>query len=352
MNAPTKVVFYAAQLTLFAVRNKLPVRYYFHCAVPRFALADLSPGEVQYIVPGTEKAYKQWIRGKKGLEARIQPLDSTDGGDILWIGDVRKASKVVLYFHGGGFCIPAGVGHFELCWNAYVKTGAEAGVDVAVAMLRYSLSPDAKFPVQLRQQVAALKALLDAGVKASDIIIGGDSAGGNLTTQLLGHLLHPHPDVNTIQLSEPLAAAVAISPWLLTDTSGPTYKEYEGNDMVTASSAHRLAVSYFGTEAELEAANSHPNRWVLPLQGAAEEDDWFAEMDSLVSCFYVTAGSREVLVDDARRLVRRLEAAKCEVRYDEGDGEAHDFIYLEAHLGEVGEATKRMKAWFRTVIQP
>ncbi|RDA89349.1 hypothetical protein CP532_6181, partial [Ophiocordyceps camponoti-leonardi (nom. inval.)] len=350
---PPKLLFNAAQLSLFAVRNKLPVRYYLKCAVARLALTDVSAAEIQYLLPGTEKVYRQWIRSKPGLEAKVQPLeDSADGGgDILWIGDGGKASKVVLYFHGGGFCVPAGRGHFEMCWNAYVKTGVEAGVDVAVAFLRYSLAPDARFPVQLRQEVAALKTLLASGTRASDIIIGGDSAGGNMTTQLLGHLLHPHPDVDRIQLSERLAAVVGISPWLLTDTSGPTYKAYEANDMVTIKGAHHLARTYFGTESELEAANSLPNGWVLPLQ-TAEEGDWFAGLDKLVSTFYITAGSVEVLVDDARRLVRRLEAVGCEVRYDEGEGEAHDFIYVEGDLGEVGPATTKMKAWFRSVIQP
>ncbi|PFH54951.1 hypothetical protein XA68_11397 [Ophiocordyceps unilateralis] len=352
--APLKLSYYAAQLALFAVRNRLPVRLYVKCATARFALGSLSAREVQYMQPGTEEAYRSWMKDKARrtpdrvrLEPDVQRLDSADGGAILWMGNRRAASKVVLFFHGGGFCIPAGRGHFEWCWNAYVQTGMETGVEVAVAFLRYSLSPEARFPVQLRQQVAALKAILASGLPPSDIIIGGDSAGGNLVTQLLGHILHPHPDVDSIQLSRPLAGAFAVSPWLSCDTNMRGFRENGRSDMLCAQSIQSLALTYFGSEAALHSAQRGQNGWVLPMDA---DETWLLGVDALVSSLYVTAGSREVLVDDARWLVRALKAANCEVLFHEAGGEAHDFVLLEGDVAEVGEATKRIKEWFRSVI--
>ncbi|KAF4583078.1 alpha/beta hydrolase fold protein [Ophiocordyceps camponoti-floridani] len=359
--APLKLPFYAAKYALFAIRNRLPLRPYLGCAAIRFWLNDFSARELQYIQPGTQATYEDWARKKQKNKAKVgsssadqqriepdvQPL--ADDGAILWIGNRKKASKVVLFFHGGGFCVPANPGHFEWCWNAYVQTGVEAGVEVAVAFLRYSLSPGANFPVQLRQQVAALKSVLESGIGPGDIIIGGDSAGGNLVTQLLGHILHPHSDVEAVELSGPLSGAFAVSPWLFwCDPKSQTYRTNEANDMLVATSLDKLALSFFGNRDEMRAAEGGDNGWVAPLHVDAS---WFTGINGIVSTVYVTVGKREVLLEDARGLTKRLEMAGCEVRLDEADDEAHDFIYLEGAMGEVGDATRRMKDWFGGVIR-
>ncbi|PHH72656.1 hypothetical protein CDD80_4396 [Ophiocordyceps camponoti-rufipedis] len=360
--APLKLPFYTAKYALFALRNKLPVRPYLKCAIVRFWMGCLNARQLQCVQPGTQATYENWARKKqknKGkaimssadgqrMEPDVQPLD--DDGAILWIGDRNKASKVVLFFHGGGFCAPAIPGHFEWCWNAYVQTGVEAGVEVAVAFLRYTLAPEGKFPVQLRQQVAALKAVLDLGIGPGDIIIGGDSAGGNLVTQLLGHILHPHPAVDAVELSGPLSAAFAVSPWLFScDPKSQTYRTNEANDMVTASGLDQMSLAFFGNRDEMRAAEGGDNGWVAPLHVDAS---WFTGITGIVSTVYVTVGLREVLLEDARGLTKRLEMAGCEVRMDEADGEAHDFIVLEGEMGEVGDATRRMKVAMDVVSVP
>ncbi|KAF5241848.1 hypothetical protein FANTH_8964 [Fusarium anthophilum] len=97
---------------------------------------------------------------------------------LLWIGDRKQAKKVVLFFHGGGFAAPMTTGHLDWCWRAYVLSGIEKGVEAAVAVLEYTLIPEARYPVQLRQAASGLAHLLHKGISPQDIIIGGDSAGG------------------------------------------------------------------------------------------------------------------------------------------------------------------------------
>lgn len=54
--------------------------------------------------------------------------------------------------------------------------------------MEYSLSPEVKFPVALEECYAALVWLRDNGgsinVNADQIAVGGDSAGGNMSTAL------------------------------------------------------------------------------------------------------------------------------------------------------------------------
>ena len=55
--------------------------------------------------------------------------------------------------------------------------------------------PESPFPTQLRQANAALTHLLNRGIPPENIIVGGDSAGRNLSLQLVSHVLHPLPSL-------------------------------------------------------------------------------------------------------------------------------------------------------------
>ncbi|KAK0243507.1 hypothetical protein EDD85DRAFT_330147 [Armillaria nabsnona] len=54
-------------------------------------------------------------------------------------------------------------------------------VDLGIAVVAYNLLPNAVFPLsQLREAIDGFNHLLAARVLPQNIIIGGDSAGGNL----------------------------------------------------------------------------------------------------------------------------------------------------------------------------
>lgn len=322
------------------------------------AFISLSGRQIQHMSPTTRQAYETWLRQKvkKNKDAAdrerlvhdIEPLGSVDSS-ILWVGNRRRAKKFVLFLHGGGFVSPPLVGHFEWCWNAYVQSGVEKGVEVAVAFLQYTLSPGGRFPTQLKQAVAALGALLDSGVQPADIVIGGDSAGGNLTMQVLGHLLHPHKEARQIDLAEPLAAAFLVSPWLGCNTTSRSFRANENNDMLSKAIIEKLCVEYFEGEEGFRHAAAGGNAWAAPLDS---DQNWLEGVDNLVPNIYVTVGKREVLADHGIGLVQTLRRlnALSDIRLEESEGEAHDFILLEGQVNKVGDATKRMKDWFKSVI--
>jgi hypothetical protein len=74
----------------------------------------------------------------------------------------------------------------------------------------------------------------------------------------------------------------------------------------------------------------------------------------VVEKVYVTAGEQEILLDQCVALVdavrRGNDAKEVEVRFDVMRDEAHDWVMLEGQREVDGEATRRMREWFRGVF--
>ena len=81
----------------------------------------------------------------------------------------------LLYLHGGGFVLGGLDSHDDVCAELCAKAGIE------VAALDYRLSPEHPYPAALDDSEAAFDHLAAAGY---EVIVGGDSAGGNLTAAL------------------------------------------------------------------------------------------------------------------------------------------------------------------------
>lgn len=315
---------------------------------------------MQYYSPNAEKTYETWIRQKLTAAKKsgdletlgrakydVEPLD--DGkASLLWLGDRQKAKKVVLFFHGGGYISPMTPGHVEWCWQAYVKAGIEAKVETAVAVLQYTLAPGGKYPTQLRQAANGLSHLLSAGFRPADIVIGGDSAGGNLTDVLLHHLVQPQPTVEPITLEGPLAAAFLVSPWVTNRTTDASFKENSGVDMISAWIVTKSTRDLLGSDvAEGRLTNSQRNAFALET-----EPSYIQQLSSAVSQIYVTAGNHEIFRDQVVAYVDRLRRLSrgVEVRFDFQQTAAHDFVLLEGQRNEDGEYTRAMREWTKTIL--
>src|SRR6266481_8531651 len=84
-------------------------------------------------------------------------------------------SRVLLYFHGGGYCSGSIQSHRRLVTEA----GRAAGMrTLAVA---YRLAPEHPFPAAYDDALSAWQFLRNQGIAASHIAIGGDSAGAGLS---------------------------------------------------------------------------------------------------------------------------------------------------------------------------
>ena len=85
---------------------------------------------------------------------------------------------VMVYFHGGCW-VWASVDTHDRLVREYCAAG-----DVAAVSVDYALSPEAKFPQALEECVAVVRWVArhgaDWGFDTTRLVLGGDSAGGNL----------------------------------------------------------------------------------------------------------------------------------------------------------------------------
>src|SRR5512146_1847205 len=117
-------------------------------------------------------------------ELPLRPAPGHVSVDLVTLGGVKAErlrtadadeSKAILYIHGGGFVAGVPGNHRPLTWRLADKVG------VPVYAVDYRLAPEHPFPAGLDDCVAAYRGLLAKGIPAKSIVIGGDSAGGNLT---------------------------------------------------------------------------------------------------------------------------------------------------------------------------
>jgi len=92
-------------------------------------------------------------------------------------------SRVLLYFHGGGYCSGSIQSHRRLV------TEAGRAARMRTLALAYRLAPEHPFPAAYDDALTAWRFLRNQGIAAAHIAIGGDSAGAGLALVLISRLL-------------------------------------------------------------------------------------------------------------------------------------------------------------------
>jgi len=115
------------------------------------------------------------------VEDRMIPVDhKTEIKIRIYTPEGQGPFPLFVYYHGGGWVL----GDIQTCDVSCSKLANRTGR--VVVSVDYRLAPEYKFPIPLQDCYAALKwvhenaSLLNAN--ASNIVVGGDSAGGNLAT--------------------------------------------------------------------------------------------------------------------------------------------------------------------------
>ncbi len=191
------------------------------------------------------------------------------------------AAKVLLYFHGGGYCSGSIASHRRLVTEA----GRACGVRTLA--INYRLAPERPFPAALEDALAAWRFLKTEGYAAARILVGGDSAGGGLTLALIQQLR---------AAGEALpAAAWLISPWTDLTMSGASLTSKDGVDpLIHKGYLEELASAY------VPASIDRRNPLISPL---------YADL-SVFPPLLVQVGSEETLLSDATRFAEAAGAAR------------------------------------------
>lgn len=138
-------------------------------------------------------------------------------------------------------------------------------------MLTYTLAPGAAYPTQLRQAVHGFSYIVKkTGRKPSQVLIGGDSAGGNLTMGVLSHLTHVHPSIPELKIEEPILGAIGIAPWTLVGEDHSSRDIYSGGDLITPAVDKPWSTAFLGDAKKdyFTSASTAPQSWFegFPVQ--------------------------------------------------------------------------------------
>jgi acetyl esterase/lipase len=185
-----------------------------------------------------EMSLQQWRDAYDGLGAMLPaadgvPAEAVDAGGVPgeWIG--RGDGPVVLYLHGGGYCIGSLDSHRSMLTHLAAAVGGQ------VLAVDYRLAPEHPFPAALDDACTAYRWVLTSGIAPGRLVVGGDSAGGGLALATL---------VALRDAGDPLpAAGVFLSPWAdLTQTGATISEKAEIDPMVRVEDLDRWAAAYAG----------------------------------------------------------------------------------------------------------
>jgi acetyl esterase/lipase len=210
-------------------------------------------------------------------------VEAVDAGGVpaewVWIGERRATAPNLLYLHGGAYVAGSLKSH-----RGFVSQLAKAFGGAALH-LDYRLGPEHPFPAAVDDAVAGYRWLLAQGAHSTQVVVGGDSAGGGLALAML---------VALRDAGDPLpAAATLISPWTDLSMSGESVTTRADLDvMLHAEGLRAQAADYLG-DADVEEPLASPV---------------FADLSGLPPLL-LQVGDPEVLLDDSVRVAQRAEAA-------------------------------------------
>ncbi|XP_072180637.1 neutral cholesterol ester hydrolase 1-like [Diadema setosum] len=145
-----------------------------------------------------------------------------DGVKVLLYEPLRHGSEALpgfVFFHGGGYIIGSAKFHGHVTRQLAEELGA------VVVAIDYRLAPDHVFPAAFEDSLTATKFFLnharDYGVDPSRVVVGGDSAGGQIAASIV-QAVYDDPTLPNIKLQ------VLFYPWLqFIDFNTPSYQYHD-----------------------------------------------------------------------------------------------------------------------------
>ena len=139
---------------------------------------DLTIAEQRDVYDGMCKVFYQ------GRPEGVQVCDEPHGGVPCRRYEASNSDVTVIYYHGGGFVVGGLDSHDDVCAEICQRTGYR------VISVDYGLAPEVIFPGCFDDAWRAFAAIATA--YDGDLILSGDSAGGNLAAAVAHHARATH----------------------------------------------------------------------------------------------------------------------------------------------------------------
>jgi acetyl esterase/lipase len=230
----------------------------------------------------------------------------------------------LVFYHGGGWVIGDLDSHDVVCCKL-----AHEG-ELIVISIDYRLAPEHKFPAAVDDAITAVKWLAanakQLGIDAGSLMVGGDSAGGNLAA------------VVTLAARDgdgpKLAGQVLIYPATESARKHPSHTEPETSILLTHSVTKWFYDCY--------------------LSGPDDIDNWQASparaktLAGLPPAYVLTAGA-DPLRDEGDEYAARLKEAGVPVTYRHFPGQFHGFFTMGKLLQQANVAASDIASWLKAL---
>lgn len=228
-------------------------------------------------------------RAAEELFARLVTPGIGIRSDSLTVGNIpaewvslehgHDRRHAVLYCHGGGYTC----GQLGYARVLASKLALSTGCDVL--SFEYRLAPEAPYPSAIDDALRVWDYLMYMGIGARDVIVAGDSAGGNLALELA-------LAVKAQGRSQP-RALVLMSPWTDMTMQGASYQKCAALDpMLTHDYIDSCRTAYRGANSTLE--------WEDPSLSPL-----FADLRGLPPTL-IQVGTNEILKSDSINLAKAM----------------------------------------------
>lgn len=219
------------------------------------------------------------------------------GVNAEWV-KLNKAhikKHVILHCHGGGYSTGSSLYARTLTSKLAVATGME------VLCFDYRLAPEHPYPAAIQDAQAVWDGLMQLGYGAENVIVTGDSAGGNLALALVLALKRAERRLP--------AGVFLMSPWTDLTSAGESFMGKADLDPVLNPEYIDKMIQAYAPGKDLT------DPLISPLFG---DYTGFPPV-------YIQVGENEILLSDSLRLKDQMAAAGVSVKLDCYEGMWHVF---------------------------
>ena len=264
----------------------------------------------------------------KAVETIVIPVKSgTIAGRLYRPFGEGGALPGIVYIHGGGWVLCSLDTHDNICRNLAASVGA------IVISVDYRMAPEHRFPVASDDCLDAIRWIAahtsNFGIDPAKLIIGGDSAGGNLAA------------VTTLRIRDEggpaLAGQMLIYPVTDDIAAGhPSYAEFADGFGLTADDM----VWFWDHYVPDPAQRTHPHASPLRAESLA----------GLPPALLLTAGC-DVLRDEGEAYAGRLAAAGVTLDFRRYEGLPHGCAGNYGRLRAVAPFFEHLVTWARSIFR-